>query len=112
MSSCKQKLTRPRRNPKNVPVTVEACVWVVVLLKLFEKSESLLTEEEREDESDNVGWKAQHAGTMHSMRERKVRRNRTCRPQSTEVAVSIMCSTIGPLWLPKSIMVLILLVAK
>ena len=54
-----------------------------------------------------MGWKAQHAGTMHSMSERKVRRRRTSRPQSTEVAVSIMWRTMGPLWPPKSIMVLI-----
>lgn len=54
-----------------------------------------------------MGWKPQHAGTMHSISERNVRRRRTSRPQSTEVAVSIMWSTIGPLWLPKSIMVLI-----
>lgn len=49
MSSWMQKLTRPLRNPKNVPVTVDALV-LVELLKLEEKSEeeSMLLVEETE----------------------------------------------------------------
>lgn len=57
----------------------------------------LLVDEEEDEESDNVGWKAQHAGTMHSMSERiNVLRKRTSW-QSTDVAVSIIWRPIGPL---------------
>ncbi|KAF5740999.1 hypothetical protein HS088_TW11G01081 [Tripterygium wilfordii] len=86
VSSWRQKLTRPFRKPKKVPVTVEA-------------SESV----ERESSSDE-GWKPQH-GTMHSTSDRKERRNLTSLAQSTDVGVSIML--MRPRWLPKSIIVLI-----
>lgn len=55
-------------------------------------------------ENESVCWKPQQ-GTIHSTKERKERRNRTSLPHSTEVAVSIICR--GPLWLPKSIIILI-----
>lgn len=66
-------------------------------------TESVSLERESEEEG-----KAQQAGTMHSTRVRKERRNLTSRPQSTEVGVSMMWR--GPLCvLPKSIIVLILI---
>lgn len=89
VSSWRQKLTRPRRWPKNVPVMVE----------------ETLTDSVSESEETGEGWKAQQVGIMHSIKERNERRKRTSLVQSTDVVVSIMF--IGPLWFPKSIILIV-----
>lgn len=94
-----QKLTRPLRKPKKVPVTV-----VEVEEEDDEEEEVVEMVSESEEDEGLDSWKPQH-GTMHSTRERKERRKRTSLVQSTEVDVSMMW--IGPLPLPRSIILIV-----